>query len=278
MRHHLYRARYGSLNMSAPGERSLRLKWRLGALAASTLICGWGLALLAEADAPLPQAQSEHAGVAATAPAWTEINRPFPLYSLEAPEVSKLSSAYEARRHLTGGGRQDILTFGTPRPDSAYFRLAVYRVGEEDAPKAPLFVELARRAADAGLAITKSALPALLRTRFGDAEAAEVTLTAADGANLPCTGLRLDAKTLNWRMTGFACGGSKPLPRRALQCILDRLDLNTAGEDRALAAFFAETELRRDPACAGTRMTPAAMQTRLLDDGPAPASPKILKH
>jgi hypothetical protein len=184
---------------------------------------------------------------------------------------------------VSGGGRLDILTFGSPKPDSAYLRLAVYRIGEEDAPKMPLFVELARRAADAGLAITKSSAPSALPTRFGDAESADITLTAADGGSLACVGIRLDAKKLAWQITGFACGGSKVLPRQAVQCILDRFDLNTAGDDRALAAFFAETELHRNPACAGTRMTPAAMQTHLLDDSPAhaspiPASSKTLKH
>lgn len=274
MRHRSSQARYGSLNISKPAARSARLRWRLGSLALATLLGGWGLALLAEADEPLPPAQLEQA--AAPAPAWTQINRPFQLYGLDAPEVAKLSRSYEARRHLSGGGRQDILTFGSPTRDSAYFRLVLYRLGEEEVPHAPLFVELARRAADGGLAITKSLAPVLLATRFGDAEVADVTLTAAEGTSLLCLGFRMEAKTLPWRMTGFACGGPKPLPRLALECLFDRLDLNTAGEDRALATFFAETELRRNPACAGTRLTPAAMHTSPLDQSGA-TKPQTIK-
>jgi hypothetical protein len=237
---------------------------------------GWGLGLLAEADAPLPPPHLEQPAV--PPPAWTQINRPFELYGLEAAEVAKLSRSYEARRHLTGGGRQDILTFGSPNPDSAYFRLVLYRLGEEEAPNAPFFVELARRAADGGLAVTHSQSPIPLATRFGDAEVADVTLTAAEGAALACLGFGVEAKTLAWRVTGFACGGANPLPRPALQCIFDRLDLNTAGEDRALAKFFADTELRRNPACAGTRLTPATAHAAWLDEKDPPPPPKTSKH
>lgn len=250
--------------MSTPAARSARLHWRLGGIAVATLIGGWGLALLAEADAPLPSARLEEKP--APLLAWIQIKRPFELYGLETPEVAKLSKSYEALRHQTGGGRQDILTFGAPKPDSAYFRLVLYRLGSEDAPKAPFFVELARRAADGDLSITKSVPPVSLATRFGDAEVADVTLTAAEGASLLCRGIRMQAKTLAWRMTGFACGGSKPLPLQELQCIFDRLDLNTAGDDRALANFFAETELRRNPICAGTLLTPTTQRATWLDD------------
>ncbi len=262
--------------MPATAARSARFRWRLGVVAFATLICGGGLALLAEADTP--PSPIAHVDQVATpqAPAWIAINRPFELYGLEVPEVAKLSKSYQALRHQTGGGRQDILTFGSLKPDSAYFRLVLYRQGGEDAPNAPFFVELARRAADGDLSITKSVPPVSLATRFGDAEVADVTLTAAEGSSLPCLGIRMQAKNVPWRMTGFACGGAKPLPRQELQCIFDRLDLNTAGEDRALANFFAETELRRNPACAGTRLTPTTQRATWLDDVPAPS--KASKH
>ncbi len=270
------RARYGSLNFSEPALRPKRFRWRLPVLALATLLAGWGLALLAEADAPLPSAHVEQA--AAPAPAWIQINRPIELYALEAPEVAKLSKSFEARRHQTGGGRQDILTFGVPKPDSTYVRIVLYRLGQEEAANAPFFVELARRAADGGLAITKSQAPAPLATRFGDAEVADVTLAAAEGSALPCLGFRLEAKSLPWRMSGFACGGSTPLPRPALQCMFDKVDLLSAGDDRALAKFFADTELRRNPACAGTRLTPTLAHASWLDEKDVPPPSKPSKH
>ncbi len=270
------KARYGSLNFSQPAERASRFRWRLAGLALATLACGLGLALLAEADAPLPSAHVEQA--AAPAPSWTQINRPFELYGLEVPEVAKLSKSYEARRHVTGGGRQDILTFGSPTSGGAYFRLVLYRLGDEEAQNAPFFVELARRAADGGLAIAKSQAAVPLATRFGDAEIADLSLASADGGALACLGFRMDARTLPWRMTGFACGGSNPLSRPALSCIFDRLDLHSAGEDRALAKFFADAELRRNPACAGTRLTPASAHAAWLDEKDTPPPLKLSKH
>ncbi len=269
------KTRFGPLNISNRAARSARLRWRLSGIALATLMCGVGLALLAQADAPLPPVPSKHP--VPPAPAWIPINRPFPLYGLEVAEVAKLSSAYEALRHQTGGGRQDILTFGSPKPDSAYFRLILYRAGSEDVPNAPFFVELARRAADANLAITKSIPPAQLATRFGDAEVTDVTLTAAAGIDISCLSFRMQAKSLPWRMSGFACGGAKPLARSELQCILDRLDLNTAGDDQALAKFFAVAELHRNPACAGTRLTPTTARASWLDDKDT-TLPKTSKH
>ena len=259
---------------AAPGPR--RFRWRLPVLALATLAGGWGLALLAEADAPLPSAHVEQA--AAPAPAWIPIIRPIELYALEAPEVTKLSRSYEARRHLSGGGRQDILTYGAPKPDSAYVRLVLYRLGTEQAANAPFFLELARRAADGGLAITKSQAPLPLSTRFGEAEVADVSLATAEGTGLPCLGFRMEAQGLSWHMTGFACGGGTALPRPALQCMFDRLDLMSAGDDQALAKFFADTELRRNPACAGTRLTPTLAHAAWFDEKEPPAASKPSKH
>jgi hypothetical protein len=274
---HTSKARSGRVKISTPAGKSAKLRWRLAFIAAATLFCGWGLALLAEADAPLPSSPSKEQQ-AVPAPAWVAINRPFQLYGLEVPEVAKLSKAYEARRHVTGGGRQDILTFGTPTPDSAYFRLVLYRLGSEEAPNTPFFVELARRAAEGDLAITKSVPPVAMPTRFGDAEVADVTLAAADGAAVPCLGIRMEAKSLPWRITGFACGGPKPLPRPELQCIFDRLDLNTAGEDQALSKFFADAELHRNQSCSGTRLTPTTARATWLDDKDTAPAMKPTKH
>jgi hypothetical protein len=270
------KTRYGPLNFSEPALRPRRFRWRMRCLALVTLIGGWDLALLAQADAPL---RMTHVGKALLpAPAWIQINRPIELYALEAPEITRLSRSYEAHRHLTGGGRQDILTFGAPNPDSAYVRLVVYRLGEEEAANTPFFVELARRAADGGLAITKSQAPAPLTTRFGEAEVADIAMAAAESTAMPCLGFRVEAKGLAWHMTGFACGGRNPLPRPALQCLFDRLDLLSAGEDTALAKFFADTELRRNAACAGTRMTPALAHAAWLDEKETQPAPKPSKH
>ncbi len=273
----LSKGRYGPLNFPARRKRSGPLRWRLAGLGLAGLISAWGLVLWADAEAPMPPQHVQPAIAPAPAPAaWIPINRPLQLYGLEAPDLAKLPKSYEASRHQAGGGRQDVLNFGSSKLDGAYFQLVLYRTGTEDMAEAPFFVELARRASANGLAITHSPTPGLLPTRFGDSEVADVTLASAEGAMQPCLGFRLKAKPLAWRMAGFACGGAKPLARPALQCLFDRLSLNAAGEDVALAKFFADTELRRNPACAGTHLTPSNPRLTALEEpevSPAPAPP-----
>jgi hypothetical protein len=158
---------------------------------------------------------------------------------------------YEARRHRTGGGGQGVLTFGKLNGDELFFRLMLCRVGSEPAPQAPLFVDLARAAAAAGLSITRSLNPTELATRFGTFEVTDLDLTAGVNAPTPCLGFRGAGLEGAFGINGLACGTpAKPLSRPMLTCLLDRLDLNSAGDDTALADFFAATELKRDPACA----------------------------
>ena len=230
-----------------------------------------GLALLGVALAFLVVALFE-AGAAAPAPSapaptlprqWVDIVRPSPFFALDSPEFGKEPSLYEARRHARGGGRRDILTFG--RFDGGatpYLHLSLYRIGSETASSATFFVELARRAAEAALAVTRSDQPAPLATRFGDFEVADVVL-ARGPAQAACLGFRFHAEKPGFRVAGFACGGAgKPLARTVLACALDRLDLVSAGADRDLGQFFATARLERDRSCGGG-LTPARRRAGL---------------
>jgi hypothetical protein len=219
-----------------------------------------GLALLGVALAFLVVALFE-AGAAAPAPRapaptrprqWVDIVRPSPVFALESPEFGKEPSLYAARRHASGGGRQDILTFG--RFDGGatpYLHLSLYRIGSGTASSATFFVELARRAAEAGLAVTRSDQPAPLATRFGDFEVVDVVL-ARGPAQAACLGFRFHAENPGFRVVGFACGGAgKPLEKTVLACALDRLDLVSAAADRNLGQFFAAARPERDRSCGG---------------------------
>ena len=46
-------------------------------------------------------------------------------------------------------------------------RLVIYRPGKEAPPDQPFFVDLARRAAETGRAITRAAQPSAIVTKFG---------------------------------------------------------------------------------------------------------------
>jgi hypothetical protein len=225
-----------------------------------------------------PQAAVKEAPPGPPPPAWIDIAQPIQLFNLDAPDIANSTLTYEARRHRTGDGRQDVLTFGKLSGEAPFVRLVLYRVGREKPGEAPFFVDLARVAASAGLSVARSLTPEDLATRFGDLEAADVDLAAGSGAPTPCLGFRGVLLDGGFRMSGFACGApEKPLSRPALACLIDRLDLNSAGDDQALAGFFAATELRRDPFCAGTGLAPMAIQASWIDQDDAPPPLRLRK-
>ena len=83
---------------------------------AALKLAGVCAALLAAAgflaQGPETGPQSQAPASAAAPVAWFEIARPAPLYALAAPQLAHGTFAYQARRHVSGGGREDSLTFG----------------------------------------------------------------------------------------------------------------------------------------------------------------------
>ena len=189
----------------------------------------------------MPQPDGSVAPPKAAKPAWIEIAKPFRLFALEAPDWGREPTTYTAQRHREGGGRRDNLTFGTFGADQPWLHLTLYRAGSEETTEAPFFVDMARRAAPAGLAVAHMGKPTALSTRFGAFEAAEFTLEAhagTSGQGTQCLGFRLaDPKVM--RIGGFACGApGRPIDRARLTCTLDRIDLVAAGDDTEMRAFF----------------------------------------
>jgi len=249
---------------------------RLGMVLGAVFLLALGILILAAANTP---DTTRHATPAAAAPApsWVDIVRPIHIFDLTAPELAKSPLHYAARRAAVGGGRQDILTFGTPA-DSPYLRLSLYRVGSEAAADAPLYVDLVRNAAEADLAIIRSRAPDQLATRFGPLEVSDITLAGTTGATSSCLGFRGQALSGKFRILGFACGGVGLLSRPALACLIERLDLEEAGDDNDLAGFFAASELQRDPACLGNALRPTGAHASWLErnDAPPPLAGKKL--
>ncbi|SFK68034.1 hypothetical protein [Methylocapsa palsarum] len=186
-------------------------------------------------------------------PAWVELAPVPDMFRLDAPEFLREPSLREARRHRTGGGRQDMWIFGDAKGVSPFFRLMIYKVGDEIAPAATFFVDLARRAAEMGHAIAKFTQPAAMTTRFGNFEVADLNLIRTGAVETPCLGFRFAAEAPNLRITGFTCGGdastgAKLMSRAALACLIDRLVLAAPTENREFDRLFARPS-RRDPAC-----------------------------
>lgn len=202
--------------------------------------------------------------------AWIDIPRPREIFLLEAPEFAGAAKVYEARRHRTGGGRQDVLEFGGLDGDAPMLRLVFYRPGKEALPDPPFFVDLARRAAETGHAIARAAQPAALATRFGAFEVADVSLARNGSPARGCLGFRFNTAETDLRIAGFACGGGKaPLPsfpsKPALACLIGRIDLAPTSEDGGLVWFFAAHETVRDPNCPPPARLSAADDTAAIE-------------
>jgi hypothetical protein len=184
-------------------------------------------------------------------PAWQEIQKPFHLFNLPAPELAHERQSYSARRHTTGGGRDDVLTFGEFAGTGAFLRLSVYRHGSEKTSDAAFFVDMARRAAPLGLSLGRANVAQTQSARFGEFETAAMTMTQDRVTRENCRGFRFSATQLGLTIAGFACGaGDEAMSAPALACLLNRLDLVSAGDDQPLRDFFAAAEARGPRGCA----------------------------
>lgn len=181
---------------------------------------------------------------------WIDLAKPSRIYDLSAPQLAREKRAYVARRHATGGGREDVLTFGEFAGKSPFLRLSVYRHGSEKSADAPFFVDMARRAAPLGLGLGRATFTQNQATRFGDFESAALTMAEGRVTRDNCRGFRLSAADPGLTIAGFACAaGDEPLSASDLACLVNRLDLLAAGDDRALRDFFAAAQARGGRGC-----------------------------
>jgi hypothetical protein len=184
------------------------------------------------------------AALVAPPPRWEPFPEASPLFALRSVD-GVLQPADNIRRHRSGA-RQDSLVFGSPG-DEGHARLTLVR-GLDDAP-ASFFVEMARLAGDAGLAITRSRQGFVVATKFGPFEAGGITVFGP--AKQDCIAFRFAEASVNLRMSGWICGSEeRPADDGHLICFIDHLALMPHADDAALRALFAQAESRQNPACA----------------------------
>ncbi|HMN73759.1 MAG TPA: hypothetical protein PKA55_18010 [Rhodoblastus sp.] len=225
--------------------RRRRLEMALVGGLAIVLLVASILSALEEAPAPEPVKP-------APVGYWMDVSKPLAMFAFDSQEFAPAPAVYAMRRHTTGGGREDILTFGDFAGDAPWLRLTIHQIGEEGAADQSLFVETARHAGEGGLALENLSNAAALPTRFGVAEWADARLSApADGAKREnCATFRFAETKPALRVSGLACGpGGQSYNRAQLSCLVGRLDLAAAGGDDELQKFFARPELARDAAC-----------------------------
>jgi hypothetical protein len=176
----------------------------------------------------------------APAPLW----RPLP--SAPAPyglEGRAEPIAIEAREHMSGG-REDTLSFGA-FGDAGYGRISLVQGFTE--PARSFFVDIVRRAAEAGLSVTRNAQSRPVPTKFGPMEVAAVTL--AGPAEQACQAFRFADAQASFAFQGWVCGSeAQPVNEGHLACLVDRIAL-AATDNPAVKAIFAEAERQRLEGC-----------------------------
>jgi len=205
------------------------------------------LALLAHQPPQEPAPRPVPAAIlVAPPPAWQPLADAKPRYAVDAPALKGLAQGFEARRHANGG-REDKLVYGVFEGDEPYLRLAVFRGPDEAGAPRSFFIDLARRAGEAGLGVIRTARPATVATKLGTLEAAEIVL--ADGLERPCQAFRLRSET-GLSLHGWHCAAGGQAPDRAeVACLVDRLAVLPSADDAALNAVFAQAERRRGEGC-----------------------------
>ncbi|MGL4728890.1 MAG: hypothetical protein ACRCWO_09060 [Bosea sp. (in: a-proteobacteria)] len=213
---------------------------------------------------------------------WSRVQKPIAIFGLGAQDLAGQNQRYEGFRH-SKGGRDDRLiygalaakTSGAPTGSSAqgkpetHLQLSFLRDGA--APRS-LFLDLVSQGADSGIAIERIQQSSLINTKFGGVETADAMLSQGD-TKRACLGFRHVNGETNLRIAGWWCAADgRPADRRQLACMIDRIALLSAGDDKALRAVFSQAEKNRDPACNPARIAQIGRKTSWLDaDAPAPA-------
>ncbi|RYE31122.1 MAG: hypothetical protein EOP23_17020 [Hyphomicrobiales bacterium] len=269
--------------LGLPGALAWRIAAALGgigltaALVASLSGNGEGRSQLASLASPVAAAtpQSAVTGrkplLGATEADWIAINRPIAIFNLEAPELGRTPPIIEARRSQDGLQREDLLSFGDFAGSTPHLSLHL-RTGDGIAANSPSFtVALVHAAALRSLAVERGSAPAVIETRFGALETADIVL--GDGTeSRACLAFRTVGPDAPFAISGWWCAGAKPSDRKQLSCLIDRLDLANAGAEPELRAAFARSELQRQPGCATSRLSATGRKVSWLDaNGTMPA-------
>ncbi|MCB2052309.1 MAG: hypothetical protein KDE63_12865 [Novosphingobium sp.] len=201
-------------------------------------------------------------------PAWTSIRKPIPIYAFSGGLFSRPADDYSARRH-TDGSRIDTLTFGDFGKDSErqepWMRISLHRIAGPATEPPGFFVDMARLASIDGLSVTRTTVPHLMATRFGNFAVADLEIRDTNPSAV-CLGYRMESLSPAFRISGISCGSrTNPVDRRLLSCTLDRLDLLSARDDRELSGFFAKSELRRASDCNPQTLASTGSRSGWLD-------------
>lgn len=171
---------------------------------------------------------------------WEPIAAVEPRFALAGSLFDRAPDLYSARRHSGGGGRLDQMAFGLPHAPGAYLRLTFYRPLDEPVGAASFWLEMARRAGEAGLALERTPpVPDLVQTRLGEFEIGALAASGPQGPRA-CLGFRRQWRSPGFVMSGLACiDGDPDAARAALVCALEAVTFAGGAHDPELELLFA---------------------------------------
>ena len=202
---------------------------------------------------------------------WKSVRNPFRLYSLEAPETEGSSAEY----HVMVRGisdRRDLLSWTPPETgrnrQNPLLALQIERFERQQPTQKPFLLDLTERLNAISTTIMRHGPITEMQTKFGTMQIADVLLGLPEGTRGCLLLRRVDTSGLV--IAGWACSAQdRPLSRVTLACLIDRLDLTSAGEDSGLKRLFAQAERQRDR-CISARQSGRRL-TWLDHEAPIPA-------
>lgn len=230
------------------------------------------LAVMAVAAAELLRSAPVAAGIEpAPRVDWIDVAKPFPAFSLPMSELADSGYAYGMRRHTTGGGRRDIMSWGELQGDAPHLTVEVYRPGAEFTRFGSAQQEIAERIE--GLVSASAIKPAgSMESKFGPM--ALVQFAASRQPARQCLGFMRSFEYPRMQIVGWHCaGGPEPVEHDLVACALDRLTLLAAASDAKIGELFARAELKRT--FCGQRSPLYAATPKLGPSAPLPAETKL---
>ena len=174
-------------------------------------------------------------------PAWTEVDKPWAAFQLDAPAFGD-DTDYSIRRHAAGGGRKDILSFGELGDTQRFMSVEIYRAGQEIRHFATPAEEVRAIGAEQGRVIgMRSSMP--IPSKFGPFQTFEFAIGPFGGYN--CIGFLRAFDSPRVQIGGLSCNMNLLVDRKTISCALDRLTLLSAGSDPDIAKLFAHAEQKR---------------------------------
>lgn len=198
---------------------------------------------------------------------WSTVVKPFPAFALSMPELAEADFGYSMRRHTTGGGRKDILSWGELGGAGPHLMVEVYRPGAEATQFGDAAEEIAARTGGLVAAANLKAVDGI-ESKFGPVSLIE--FSAARGSTRQCLGFVQSFTQPLLQIAGWYCNsGPEIVERGMVACALDRLTLLAAASDAKVGELFARAELKRN--FCGQR-SPILAATPKHGPGPAAAA------